>query len=217
MDEATLQMIAAQLRHPHGKEGIETAERMNIGNKNINLYTIEALNIQPEESLLEIGMGNGFFVRNILEIDNTVSYTGLDFSADMISESTRVNEEFIENGRAQFQLGEASNIPFPDNSFDKIFTINTIYFWEDPDKVLSEFKRVIKPTGRIYISVRPKSTMQNYPFVKYGFNMFSKEDLKLLLENNNFIVLETIEREEPLMDKYGQFLIPETLIIIATL
>lgn len=59
--------------------------------------------------------------------------------------------------------------------------------------------------------------MQNYPFVKYGFNMFSKEDLKLLLENNNFIVLETIEREEPLMDKYGQFLIPETLIIIATL
>jgi ubiquinone/menaquinone biosynthesis C-methylase UbiE len=106
---------------------------------------LKHLNVQPaNESLLEIGMGNGFFVRNILEIDDTVSYTGLDFSVDMISESTRLNEEFIENGRAQFQLGEASNIPFPDNSFDKIFTINTIYFWEDPEKVLSEFKRVIE-------------------------------------------------------------------------
>ena len=215
MDEEVLKMIAAQLRQPTGKDGLETGERMNVGNKYINLYTIEALNVQANEKILEIGMGNGFFVRNILDIDDTVSYTGLDFSVDMISESTRVNEEFIENGRAQFQLGEASNIPFPDNSFDKIFTINTIYFWEDPEKVLSEFKRVLKPTGRIYISVRPKSTMQNYPFVKYGFNMFSKEDLKLLLENNNFKVLETIEKEEPLMDKYGQFMTPESLIIIA--
>ncbi len=215
MDEETLKMIAAQLRRPEGRDGIETGERMNTGNKYINLFTIEALNIQPEDSVLEIGMGNGFFVKNILEISDTVSYTGLDFSVDMISESTRINEEFIENGRVQFILGEASNIPFPDNSFDKIFTINTIYFWQDPEKVLSEFKRVMNPNGRIYISVRPKSTMQNYPFVKYGFNMFSKEDLKLLLENNNFKVLETIEREEPLMDKYGQYMIPETLIIIA--
>ena len=43
----------------------------------------------------------------------------------------------------------------------------------------------------------------------------NKEEVYKTVENNNFKVLETIEKEETLMDKYGQFMTPESLIIIA--
>lgn len=215
MDEETYKMIASQLRKPTGNDGLETGVRMNTGNKFINLYTIEAMDIQPNDHILEIGMGNGYFVKDILAKHDSVRYAGLDFSEDMVSESIKMNQKSVEEGKTTFTPGDGSDMPFADNSFDKIFTINTIYFWEDQTKVFQEFKRVLKNDGQIYISVRPKSTMEKYPFVKYGFNVFSKDDLCQLIEQNKFKVTEVIEKEEPLMDKYGQSIAAETLIIIA--
>jgi ubiquinone/menaquinone biosynthesis C-methylase UbiE len=49
-----------------------------------------------------------------------------------------------------------STLPFEDNRFDKAFSIHSIYFWEQPKNVLKEINRVLKPTGKIVLTVLPK-------------------------------------------------------------
>jgi ubiquinone/menaquinone biosynthesis C-methylase UbiE len=197
MDEDALKLIAKHLQKPEGEIGKQTGVKMNAGNKLMNQASIEQLQVSPHDRVLEIGMGNGFFVKDILSIDPSISYAGCDFSDIMIVEAEKMNQEYIEKGQAQFFLTNADKLPFMDGTFNKIVTVNTIYFWKNPEEVLAEFKRVLQPNGKLIIGLRPKSQMKNYPFVKYDFNLFSKEEVAELLSKNDFDVTSILEKEEP--------------------
>ena len=215
MDKSTLQAIALQLRRPQGEYGTQIGERMNVTNRYINLHTIDALELKNGDTVLEVGPGNGFFVKDILSAGDSISYTGCDFSELMVEEATRNNLGFVDEGRAVFHLSSADKLPLEDGSFDKVFTINTVYFWEDPKKVLAEFKRVMKPAGELLIAVRPKHLMEEYPFTKYGFNLYSNEELEKMLTDNGFTVVETIEKDEPDQEISGVSVKVKTLIVKA--
>jgi ubiquinone/menaquinone biosynthesis C-methylase UbiE len=133
----------------------------------------------------------------------------------MVEEARKINEKFVESGQAEFHLAHAENLPFENGSFNKIFTVNTIYFWDDPALVLSEIKRVLKPGGQFFVSIRPKSVMQHYPFSMYGFNLFSKDDLIDLLSEHHFKVKFTIEKVEPEQEISGEKMLIESLIVCA--
>lgn len=215
MEEKKLEQFAQNLRKPEGDFGREVGEKMNATNRYINQYTIEELSVKPNDQILELGMGNGFFVKDILAFDTSVRYTGCDFSQDMVDDSFHRNQPFVQEGRAKFVLGEAEALPFEDASFDKVFTINTVYFWKTPEKVLAEFYRVLKPLGKLLVAIRPKSDMEQMPFTKYGFTMFTKEDLVALLSANRFRVTEVIEKMEPEREVNGRMIAIQTLIVCA--
>ena len=124
MDEETQKQIAQQLRKPEGEMGIRVAEEMNLGNRWMNRRTLESLNAANGDNILEIGMGNGFFVKDILSVDNTIKYTGCDYSALMVEEARKLNKQFVENGQAQFYFSNADSLPFDSEKFNKIFTVN---------------------------------------------------------------------------------------------
>lgn len=215
MDEETLKAIAGQLRQPTGEYAIQVGEKMNEGNLHINLNTFEALHLTTGDNILEIGMGNGYFVKNILSADNSIKYTGCDFSEIMVDEARKRNEKYVANGQAEFHNADANELPFDSVSFDKVFSINTIYFWDNPQIVLAEIWRVLKPKGQVTISVRPKSIMEHYPFVKYGFKTFAKDDLTELIAKNNFRVVDIIEKDEPEVEINGELTKTATLLIRA--
>jgi ubiquinone/menaquinone biosynthesis C-methylase UbiE len=216
MDEKTQKAIASQLRQPDGEHGLQVGIKMNEGNLHINHNSIEALRLAAGDHVLEIGMGNGFFVKDILKVDPSIHYAGCDFSELMVSESKKMNAEFISAGRAEFHFASAHQLPYADNTFTKVFTVNTIYFWEDQAAVLAEFHRVLKPGGLIVIAVRPKSLMQHYPFTRFGFNLFGKNDLADVLRRNHFDVTEIIEKEEPPQEVGSQQVTVGTLIVTGT-
>ena len=215
MDEPTLKSIAGQLRQPSGEFAIQVGVKMNEGNRHINLYTLEALTLKPADNILEIGMGNGFFVSDILSVDDSIQYAGCDFSEIMVDEARKYNEQFISTGQAAFHVASVDKLPFDNEVFDKAFSINTIYFWDNLQEALSEIRRVLKPKGQLVISIRPKSIMEHYPFVKYGFNMFTKEDLADLLSKNNFKVIATLEIKEPEQEINDEKITVEALLIRA--
>jgi ubiquinone/menaquinone biosynthesis C-methylase UbiE len=215
MNEETLKAIAAQLRRPEGEAGVQVGKKMNEGNSHINLFTIAALDPKPHEHILEIGMGNGFFVKDILSIHESIRYAGCDFSEAMVEEAKAINSSFVLSSRAKFHSGAADNMPFNESVFDAVFTVNTIYFWEDIPKVLTEIRRVLKPSGRLVVSVRPKSIMELYPFTKYGFNMFSKNELADVVSSNGFRIKEVLEKKEPDQQINGKNVVVESLIVVA--
>ena len=189
--EYEIKTLAEQLRLPDGELGIKVGETMNKGNRLMNLETISQLGIVDNDKILEIGMGNGFFVKDILAAGKNVKYSGCDFSDTMVKEASILNGSFAAN--AQFILSNADQLPFGDGSFDKVFTVNTIYFWENSKRTLTEIRRVLKPDGMLIVTLRPKSVMDNLPVVKYGFTTFSKDDAVKLLEENNFEILSATE------------------------
>jgi ubiquinone/menaquinone biosynthesis C-methylase UbiE len=215
MNEQQLRAVAGQLRKPQGEAGIQVGEKMNEGNAYLNRSAIEQLQLQPDDRVLEIGMGNGFFVKEILSNNPSVRYVGCDFSDIMVQQANRLNEAFVQQEQAQFMLAEADNLPFAKEIFDKVFTVNTIYFWENPQTILSHIRRVLKPGGLFVIAIRPKRTMELLPFVKYGFTMYNSAELDGLLSRNGFTVTSIFEQEEPLQTIAGQSYKMESLIVSA--
>jgi ubiquinone/menaquinone biosynthesis C-methylase UbiE len=216
MDENTAKAIAGQLRKPEGEEGIRTGKWMNTGNVHINRDAIHALAVSGNDNILEIGMGNGFFVQEIVSTDPSIKYTGVDFSHTMIREAVSINQSWIQSGQVQFAEAGANNLPFSSGAFNKIFTVNTLYFWDDAPKVLQELKRVLQPGGRLIIAIRPRRLMINYPFTEYGFRLYDKNELARLLEENRFSEIKIFENQEPDFEAEGQKYPMENLIVSAT-
>lgn len=213
MDETTLQFIAQQLRQPSGEPGRDVGEKMNVGNEHVNRAAIAALRVAPRDRILEVGMGNGAFVPLLLGVDSSVCYAGCDFSETMVEEAVRRNGAAVERGQAQFFVASAEALPFADGSFDKVFTVNTVYFWENPARVLAEFRRVLKPGGRLFIAGRPRRVMETLPFVRYGFTLYSAAELSELLSSNGFLVTEILEKSEPDQTFGGVARPMETLVV----
>ena len=189
--EYDIKALAEQLRLPNGELGIKVGENMNKGNRLMNLETISQLGLNDNDNVLEIGMGNGFFVKDILAAGKNVKYSGCDFSETMVKEALVLNGSFASN--AQFILSNADELPFKDGSFDKVFTVNTIYFWENAQRTLAEIRRVLKGDGILIVTMRPKTIMDKLPVVKYGFTTFSTEDAVTLLEENKFEIISATE------------------------
>ena len=207
-----LQLLAAQLRKPVGEEGRQIGEVMNNGNKLINEWTIAQLGLQDADYVLEIGMGNGYFVKDIL-IKPFIRYHGIDYSDIMIAEATKMNQTFIDQDKANFTLATADKIPFDDNTFSKIFAVNTIYFWGDAGNELEEIKRVLQPGGKFVLSIRSKETMHQMPFTDYGFVKYTGEELVNVLIKHAFKVTNVLQQKEPAYLFNSQSLQLENIIV----
>ena len=64
-----------------------------------------------------------------------------------MAQSQKYNEADIIAGKMDVLEGSVEELPFDDASFDKITTVESFYFWPDPQENLKEVRRVLKPGG----------------------------------------------------------------------
>lgn len=212
---ADFKSMAAQLRKPHGEEGREVALQMNQSNDVLTLLTISGLALTPADNVLEVGMGNGLFCKDVLAVENT-RYTGCDFSELMIAEASTLNRAYVKAGKAKFVLADVVQMPFPDHTFDKIFTVNTIYFWDTPVNVLSEIRRVLKPGGLLAIGLRTEESMRVLPFVQYGFTGYNETTLRELLHENSFRVMDLAVTPDKKIQRQDDSVQMENMVAVCT-
>lgn len=196
MDSARLQQIASQLRQPQGQGGIEVGRMMNANNEFINRRAIRQLAVQAGDRILELGPGNGYFARDIVGVDASVRYVGCDLSLVMVEQANQINADLVQADQARFVERTSSRLPFDDASFDKLLTVNTLYFWEDPAAELAEIRRVLVPGGLLVIGIRPRWVMEQMAFVTYGFTLYEPEQAGSLLTSNGFILTNLIVERE---------------------
>lgn len=215
MDEQTAKSVAAQLRKPQGEWAERIAEFMSTGNGLLIQRTLDVVAPVEGDSILEIGMGNGAFVKELCSRAD-INYTGCDYSEDMVALATKNNQDLVDKGKAAFVRADAANMPFADGSFNKIFTINTIYFWDDAPAIIAEIKRVLKNDGKLIIGMRPKGLMETYPMTKYDFALYTADDVDSLLQVNGFKTESITEEDEPEQEVDGEMLQLASLIITVT-
>ena len=169
--------MASQLRQPSGWFGAFVMSRLlNIGNRQIIDRMLTLLDARAEHSILEIGFGGGSALSRLAKEASGGVITGVDVSPEMIRHAERRFRREIQRGRLRVQLGDATHLPFASDSFDRVFTINTIYFWSDALQGLGEIYRVLKQDGLAAIAVRSKEKMEKHAVTKYDFRLFSNAD-----------------------------------------
>lgn len=149
--------IAKQLAHPKGSMGAVIRFLMNRHNARMNTFALRQLQLEPTDHVLEIGFGGGLTLPSLLAA--TAFVTGLDRSDDVITWAKRRFSKHIDSGRADFRQGDVGELPFQASTFDKVCTMNTVYFWTSLETGFAEIYRVLKPRGRIAVGFLPKERM----------------------------------------------------------
>lgn len=203
-DNLSPKELAKHLRQPKGEIGKEVGVQMNKGNKHICLNSYKLLNPQRGNHILEIGMGNGFFITDLLEMEAELSYVGVDFSSTMIDEAIELNSIFVNKKIVEFHQASIEKLPFEDNLFDCITTTNTLYFWPYPNENVKELLRVLKPGGKLLIGYRSKNCMDQLELANYNFEKYETDDVESLLSKGGFVNIETQEIEEPELEFDGK-------------
>lgn len=183
--------VARQLRQPEGEDGVKMGVQMNKSNRLMYEMTLNFLQMKKEDAILEIGMGNGHFVRELIAKEPSIYYTGVDLSDVMVEAARRENEGIT------FHCAAAEKMPVEDASFNKVFGINVLYFWDQPAVTLGEIHRILKPEGELILAIRSKATMELLPFIDSGFTLYDIETATKLLEENSFRIEEVITAIEP--------------------
>ncbi len=191
------QTIAAQLRKPTGELGKKVAEKMNESNGFLYEQAFAMMQIAETDHILEIGFGNGAFFKRMQETAKRGFVAGIDFSEEMVSEATANHKSLIMQGKLEVRLGNIEAIPYPDAHFDKVLTLNTIYFWENTQKAIKEIHRVLKPGGMCCIGLRSGTSMKKHSFTKYGFAYFEPAEVVHLLEQNGFGAIRYKHEPDP--------------------
>lgn len=208
--------VADQLRKPTEGFAEEIGEKMNAVNAPLYDLTIEAMQLQDRDKVLEIGFGTGKFFGKLFSEAEGLKITGIDFSDAMVAMAKANNRVFTASGKLSLKRGSSASISFPDGTFDKVFCNMVIYFWDQPDAHLSEVHRVLKPGGIFYTGFRTRESMQVFPFVEHGFNLYGVEEWQNILDRNGFSVLQTHSAIDPVMDLEGNTIRLKSCCIAAT-
>lgn len=200
MEQPDFQSIAAQLRNPNGEDGIKTAVRMSENNAFMITSSIDSLNLGAAEKVLEIGPGGGLHLPYLFQKENSIQYYGVDISETMIEMVAENNPSLIEKGAVKLHLVANNDgfvtFPFENNFFDKIFTVNTLYFWDNALEQAKELHRVLKPGGKVSICFATADFMEQLPFTKFNFHLYSLEEAIQLFEKAGFSNIQTHQQKE---------------------
>ncbi|OJJ20381.1 hypothetical protein BKI52_18140 [marine bacterium AO1-C] len=209
------QEIAQSLACPQGVTGIEVAKEMNRTNRFISRKTYELLDLSNQDRVLEIGLGNGAFVKEIIDAAQDIHFTGIDISETMIEEGKKINAHYIHSHQAELLLANVEKLPFKDQSFNKVCTVNTIYFWENPTNALQEIYRVLVKPGIFVIAFRPYVPGQSLDFSAYGFREYTIEEVKDLLSAHPWqITQQKTEVEPPIWFQQKQYYLKSQYFVI---
>lgn len=168
--------IAKQFADPKGFGGSVISLVMNRQNCPLYDETIRLLSLSDSDSVLDIGCGNGY-VLNLLARRHDATFTGIDTSENIIEAAMRRNGKYIKSKKMNFSCQDVSAMSFADESFSKVYTINTVYFWSDLDKAMLEIRRVLKSDGVFINTLYANETLSRFSHTQFGYKRYEAAEL----------------------------------------
>jgi SAM-dependent methyltransferase len=107
--------------------------------------------------VLDVGCGGGHHAVHMAHQRPDVRVVGLDLSAELIRRCRRLAAKGRVADRVEFVAGDALELPFPDQHFDRVYCAGSIKHWPDQRKGLDECLRVMRPGGRFLVMEADRS------------------------------------------------------------
>ena len=130
-------------------------EKMENHHLDITEKTLRLMDLRPGERVLDLGCGSGWATRLLSRLvgdgpEGFGQVVGLDVSDEMVRQARASSKDF-EN--ILYVWGSAQQIPWEENFFDKVLSVESFYYYADQDRALSELFRVMAPHGRLFILI----------------------------------------------------------------
>lgn len=130
-------------------------------------YIFKNLDISGKEKILDLGCGRGFYLKTLLELWPDLKLYGVDQNKKYLDIAKRVLSTKVNLTRSS-----ATKLPFKDESFERVIASEVLEHIKNDKKAISEISRILKPGGRVIITVPNK----NYPFfwdpINWTFEIF---------------------------------------------
>lgn len=125
--------------------------------------------------ILDIGFGNGYLIKKLAK-KTAATIHGIDISIDMLSAATKRNKRAVKSGKVVLTKGSVDNIPI-DTQFDFIYTVNTVYFWEDLMAGLIAIKDKLKDGGTFINVLYTNEFLNKISHTQYGYAKYETKEL----------------------------------------
>lgn len=152
--------------------------------------------------VLDIGCGSGGVTVFLAEEFPLEQITGFDVEEPVV-EAARLRASAAGLGRrVEFVRGQPGGLPFPDQSFDIVFSKDALLHIADKESLFREVFRVLKPGGRLVVSDwltshddPPSQAMEDYLEAEgLSFGMASPERYEAALQDAGFEPVELVDR-----------------------
>jgi SAM-dependent methyltransferase len=124
-------------------------ESMERGHRPVGEQAITAMNISASARVLDVGCGSGWATRLLADYASAGHVTGIDISDEMVRLARETSQSYP---NVDYEVRSAERLGFPDDEFTHAFSMESLYYYRDIPKALSEIYRVLKPGG-IFVAV----------------------------------------------------------------
>lgn len=130
-------------------------EEMEKHHLSITEQTLRRMELRPGERVLDLGCGAGWASRILARLvgdgpEGHGQVVGVDISDEMIRRARAASRDF---DNLMFVWGSAQQLPWEENFFDKVLSVESFYYYADQDRALHELFRVMAPRGRLFILI----------------------------------------------------------------
>jgi ubiquinone/menaquinone biosynthesis C-methylase UbiE len=164
---------------------------LNWANAPMNRLALSCLRPSAQDHLLEIGFGGGNRIKQLSHKGLPDQFTGLDLSSEAMRLCQKHYNPLIRQGRVNLHAANAATLPFGPGQFNKICSINALYFWPRPVDVLTECRRVLSPNGTLYLCYNTKDLLDMYGFSRIGLRGYSVDQIETLFSECGFNNIQT--------------------------
>lgn len=127
-----------------------TVDEFHIRGRQATVELAQALNLNAESHVLDIGSGLGGPARTLAEIYGC-RVTGIDLTQAFCDAAATLSNWVGLGDRVTFRQGDATSLPFADGEFDASMTVHVSMNIAHKDRLYAEAKRVLKPGGRLAV------------------------------------------------------------------
>lgn len=125
-------------------------EKWRFYNEATARATLERIDVAGTERVLDAGCGTGNLILSMRERWPLLRCWGVDLCGEMLEVGKAKLGQA--GGRLPLAQGRAERLPFADGSFDLVISCNSLHFIPGPAQALSEFRRVLRPGGRLFVT-----------------------------------------------------------------
>lgn len=180
---------------PEGEAGKEMLDRMNRSHYEMTGWALTYLDFKENDHVLDVGCGGGMTLHRIAPKVPSGHLDGIDYSEVSVRSSSELNKELIADEKMAIQKADVSHLPFANETFDKIVTVESFYFWPDPPESLKELARVLKRGGRVLLVAEvygdaPLSDHDRDNIREYHLFNPTKEEFREIFEQAGFKAIQ---------------------------
>ena len=144
------------IRQPARYSGKLASWLLPMKGKQRSDWTIEQLNIQPYQHILEVGYGTGHTLQEVAHRLKVGFLAGIDHSVPMYQQAYQRNKRFIRQQLLQLHIGDLSELSYPPHYFHSIYGSNPYFLGQEPQLEFMRLSSLLKSRGRLVMVFQPR-------------------------------------------------------------